>query len=182
MDKKNRFSLKILAVCTLLLFLSHSPANSGDTDCVGGSWSLVESKTDIWGLPGEPTIKNPGRSLGFWLKPTSCVDTIYEEGRKVEYTKQLVCAPPTFIKIQTAPNVGSCTVNTENAIPEPQSTCGYTGNDPCFAHDWLGCLGGSQYGQVTIKNTMKVYEATCPSNPIFKSRNSGPGCGDGLRK
>ena len=64
--------------------------------------------------------------MEFWNQPTSCTDTTYENGFKVEYKKQLVCAPTSLVKIATAPSGGGCSVDTGNAVSEPQSYCGYT--------------------------------------------------------
>ena len=162
---------RIVVLC-ILFQIFYVSSLYADQDCYGGSWSLVQSISDGWGVSGDNNVYNWGTNFPYWEQPISCIATTFDEqGFKIEYKKELVCVPPSLILVITAPRGGECTITGKPTTQDYYKQVGV--DDPCA---YFGGMYHSWYGVVTIKYSMYKYKRVCPDNSFPQKNNFGRGC------
>ena len=152
-----------LLVCTCLQVKAH------ESDCYGGHWELVESTQDTWTVPGNQGYLFYGSGpFWFWEKPTSCSSTVLDsEGFMIEYSKTLVCVPPSQIVYIAVPRKYDCTITEKAKVQDYYSK---TSNDPCL---YFSGMYHSWFGNLTTAYKLKKYKRICPQDSFPQNSNLG---------
>ena len=152
-----------LLVCTCLQVKAH------ESDCYGGHWELVESTQDTWTVPGNQGYLFYGSGpFWFWEKPTSCSSTVLDsEGFMIEYSKTLVCVPPSQIVYIAVPRKYDCTITGKAKVQDYYSK---TSNDPCL---YFSGMYHSWFGNLTTAYKLKKYKRIYPQDSFPQNSNLG---------
>lgn len=153
---------KYFSFFMFVLVLNPSSVFAIDLSCKMGHWELVETSEDQWINPN--TNYYCGTSIGgmsWWDKPTHCSSVIYNGRRKIEFTQGYICVPPICVQknIANVAEAGTCMIEgTPQVYTYVPSYITWI-TEPC--QFWRNG-SGSDYGEVTIKKIVKVYEWVCP--------------------
>jgi hypothetical protein len=93
--------------------------------------------------------------MPWWEQPTFCTAITYVENKKIEATQGYVCVPPLCVQIEVAEVAGAdtCTIEGKPLVFKQAK-------EPCQTYS---SYAGADYGEVTIRKIIKVYEWVCDS-------------------
>lgn len=157
-----RWPLILPFICVLIFgIISDSFASNA------GYWKFASVSQDRWIAPSNHY--NCGTGIGgmpWWEQPTFCTSVTYVGDKKIEATQGYVCVPPLCEQVEVAEvaGAGTCTIEGKPLIFKKA-------NEPCQTYGWYT---GADYGEVTIRKIIKVYEWVCEAGDCSPSLEDNP--------
>ncbi|EKD40667.1 MAG: hypothetical protein ACD_74C00265G0002 [uncultured bacterium] len=157
-----RWPLILPLTCALIFgIISDSFASNS------GYWKFVSVSQDRWIVPYNNHACGSGiGGLVWWEQPTFCTAITYVENRKIEATQGYVCVPPLCEQVEVAgvTGAGACTIQGKPLVSK-------NAKEPC---QYYSSYGGADFGEVTIRKIIKIYEWVCDSGDCFPSLEDNP--------
>lgn len=150
-------------ICLLFILLFCGFSGVSFANGLGGYWKLILVSQDIWKNPSSNfACGTPIVGMGWWEQPTFCTATTFSGNKKIEATQGYVCVPPVCEQVEFAEvaGAGTCTIEGKPQVFLDVPSYVTWVVEPC---QHLNGMIGSDYGEVTIRKIIKVYEWVCTS-------------------